>query len=102
MTAARELDPGAAQDASPVELTARVAQNGDQFVATVDGLDLQASGRTRDSAENALVQAMRGWLERQDTTGRLAQALAVEHLDEDTEIVMRFVDHAPADQEPTG
>ena len=92
MTAAQELDPNAPGDAAPVELVARVVATGDQFLATVDGLDLQGSGRTREAAENGLVQAMRGWLERQDTVGRLGQALGMDDLEEETEIVLRFAD----------
>ena len=92
MTAAQELDPNAPGDAALVELVARVVATGDQFLATVDGLDLQGSGRTREAAENGLVQAMRGWLERQDTVGRLGQALGMDDLEEETEIVLRFAD----------
>lgn len=75
-----------------VELIARVALDGDRFVAAVDGLPLEGTGSSRAAAENALVQVVRGWLERQDTAGRLADALGVDLLDEDTEIVLQFVD----------
>lgn len=73
-----------------VELTARVVADGNRFIAAVDGLDLEGSGRTPDAAQDALVQTMRGWLERQDTAGKLADALGVDHLDEETEIVLQF------------
>ncbi len=81
---------------APVELTARVAAAGNRFIAAVDGLELEGSGRTPDAARDALVQTMRGWLERQDTAGKLADALGVDHLDEDTEIVLQF---APDDSD---
>ncbi len=90
MAAAQEINPGAPDFVAPVELVARVVSEGDQFLATVDGLDLQSSGRTREAAENGLVQAVRGWLERQDTVGRLGQALGIDDLNEETEIVLRF------------
>ena len=103
MTAAGEIDPIAVDDEAPVELVARVAASGDQFVATVDGLELQSAGRTREAAENGLVQAMRGWLERQDTIGRLGQALGIDDLTEETEIVLRFeFDDASGDQQVGG
>ena len=102
MTAAPEIDPMAIEGEAPVELVARVVSDGNQFVATVDGLELQSAGRTREAAENGLVQTMRGWLERQDTIGRLGQALGIEYLNEETEIVLRFAAEEPADAESTG
>ena len=75
---------------APVELIARVVADGNRFVAAVDGLELEGSGRTPDAAQNALVQTMRGWLERQDTAGKLADALGFDYLDEATEIVLQF------------
>ncbi len=91
MTAAQEIDPNASDDTATVELIARVVPSGGQFLATVDGLELQGSGRTPEAAQDGLVQAMRGWLERQDTGGRLGQSLGIERLTEETEIVLRFV-----------
>ena len=102
MTAAQEIDPIATEDEASVELVARVVTSGDQFLATVDGLELQSAGRTREAAENGLVQAVRGWLERQDTIGRLGQALGIEHLNEDTEIVLRFAADEPSGEQPAG
>ena len=86
------MDSEATQTLTPVELTARVVASGGRFVASVDGLDVEATGRTRTAAEDALVQSMRGWLERPDTTGRLGDLLGIEGLDEETEIVLQFVD----------
>ena len=86
------MESESTQTLTPVELTARVLASGDRFVARVDGLDIEATGRTRTAAEDALVQSMRGWLERQDTTGRLGDLLGIEGLDEQTEIVLQFVD----------
>ena len=102
MTAAQEIDPNAPDSVAPVELVARVVSDGNQFLATVDGLELQSSGRTREAAENGLVQAVRGWLERQDTVGRLGQALGIDDLDEETEIVLRFDVEEPSGENSTG
>ena len=77
----------------PVELFARIMLDGNRYVATVDRLSLEGMGNTRDAAENALVQVVRAWLERQDTAGRLADALGIDDLDEETEIVLQFVDN---------
>ena len=85
-----QADGNAPAPDSPVALTARVVADGNRFIAAVDGLELEGSGRTPDAARDALVQTMRGWLERQDTAGKLADALGVDHLDEETEIVLQF------------
>ena len=102
MAAAQEMDPSAPHEVGPVELIARVVSSGDQFLATVDGLELESSGRTREAAMTGLVQAMRGWLERQDTVGRLGPALGLERLDEETEVVLRFVEDEPPGEQSTG
>jgi hypothetical protein len=102
MTAAQEIDPRALDFIAPVELVARVVSEGNQFVAAVEGLDLQSGGRTREAAENGLVQAVRGWLERQDTVGRLGQALGIDDLNEETEIVLRFEVEEPSGENSAG
>ena len=102
MTSAQEIDPNAPDLVASVELVARVVSEGNQFLATVDGLELQSSGRTREAAENGLVQAVRGWLERQDTVGRLGQALGIDDLNEETEIVLRFDVEEPSGENSTG
>ncbi len=74
-----------------VELTARTAPDGDRFIAFIDGLDLEGRGATADAAQQSLVQNMRAWLERQDTSGKLGAALGIDDLDEETEIVLSFL-----------
>ena len=76
---------------TPVQLTARILADGDHFVASVEGLELAGNGSTPEAAENALIQGVRSWLERQDTAGRLAEALGIDELDETTEIVLQFI-----------
>jgi hypothetical protein len=80
-----------AEETAWVELTARVFEDQGRFVATVDGLELEGRGSTLTAAQDALVQSMRGWLERQDTAGKLAESLGIEHLDEEAEIQLQFV-----------
>ena len=88
---------------APIELTARINIHGDRYVAAVDGLELEGAGATPSAAEDALVQVVRGWLERQDTAGKLAEALGIDDLEENTEIVLNFVDeNGSAGNEPTG
>ena len=103
----------AAADAAPflleaLVLQARVIPDGRRFCALVDALELpdadggvrlvavaylglDGSGGTPSAAENALVQAVRNWLERQDTAGSLPETLGIDgHIDEETEIILRF------------
>ena len=83
----------------PVQLAAYVFPDGNRFVAAVDGLDLEGKGNTPDAAQESLVQAMRSWLERLDTAGKLGDALGIDSLSEETEIVLQFHSHAGESQE---
>ena len=85
-----------------VTLIARVLADGDRYLAIVDALELEGKGATVDAAQQSLVQIMRGWLERQDTSGRLGSALGLEWLDEETEIVLQFVEDCGEHREPSG
>ena len=87
-----QVDENTPSPDAPVELTAHVVADGSRYVAAVDGLELESTGRTPDAAQDALVQTVRGWLERLDTTGKLGDALGIESLDEEAEIVLQFVD----------
>ena len=87
------VDEKAPAPDAPVELTARVVADGNRYVAAVDGLEqLEGAGRTPDAARKSLVQAMRGWLERMDTSSSLPDAFGRDDLDETAEIILKFVD----------
>ena len=100
MTAAQETNSESSDDA--VQLIARVITDGNRYLAAVDGPELESRGATPDAARESLVQTMRGWLERLDTAGKLGAALGVDDLDEETEIVLQFVDAAPEDHGASG
>ena len=72
--------------------------DGNSFIAIVNGMDLKGRGGTAPQAQDDLVRAMRSWLERQDTAGKLADSLGVEGLSEGTEVTLQFVDPAQAEQ----
>ena len=72
--------------------------DGNPFIAMVNGMELKGRGSTAPQAQDDLVRAMRSWLERQDTAGKLADSLGVEGLFEETEVTLQFVDPAEADQ----
>ena len=95
---------------APVTLAARVIQQGSKFVAGVarletedaqgepvsipvdgSGIGLEVIANTPAAAMDALTLTMRGWLERQDTADRLGEALGLDSLDDDAEIILRFV-----------
>lgn len=76
--------------------------NGNPFLAIVSGLELRGGGSTAARAQDDLVRAMRSWLERQDTIGRLAASLCAEDLSEETEVTLRFVDPEEADRLRSG
>ena len=95
---------------APVTLAARVIRQGGKFVAGVarletedaqgepvsipvdgSGIGLEVIANTPAAAMDALTLTMRGWLERQDTADRLGEALGLDSLDDDAEIILRFV-----------
>ena len=103
----------ATSDAAPpilesLVIQARITPDGRRFIAAVDALDLpdadgnpqlipapklglEGSGSTPAAAANALVQAMRNWLERHDTAGTLPETLGINGIiDDDTEIILHF------------
>lgn len=93
-----------------VTLAARVVSDEGKFVAAVAWLEtadeegepvsagfdgaaagLEGIADTAEEAMDALTLAMRGWLERQDTADQLGAALGLPGLDDDTEIILRFI-----------
>ena len=103
---------------APVKLIACVAAKAGQFIAAAAGMELadadgnaftvaldslppESSGATPAAAQDALIQATRSWLERQDTAGRLAETLGIAFLEETAEIVLQFIDPAEADRRRT-
>lgn len=110
----------AASDDAPLlleslALQARVIADGRRYIAIVDALELpdadggvqminaanlglEGSGSTPSAAENALVQTVRNWLERQDTAGSLPETLGVDdYIDDETEIILHFANTDGAD-----
>ncbi len=76
-------------------LTARVVQEEGRYVARVDGLPVEGHGDSLKQAQDQLVQAMRAWIESQDSTGRLAEVLALAGFpgaDDDTELQLEFAE----------
>ncbi len=72
-----------------------IQPGGGLFVASVDGLDLQAEGETADGARDELIQAMISWISAMDCADGMAVALAeagFPEIDEETELHLEFAD----------
>ena len=106
------MTPVTPDDAPPMleslVIQARITPAGRRYTAAVAALDLpdadgnpqllpaprlglEGSGNTPAAAANALVQAMRNWLERHDTAGTLPETLGIpDSIDDATEIILHF------------
>ena len=84
-----------------VFLTAKVKEIENQYVARVDDWELEAIGESLETAQDELIQVVRGWIESHDGTETLSDALAdagYPGVDEETELQLEFIEAAlPAD-----
>ena len=82
-------------------LTAKVEEIENKYVARVDDLELEAIGESWETAQDELIQVVRGWIESHDGTDTLSDALAdagYPGVDEETELQLEFIETAfPAD-----
>ena len=80
-----------------VFLTAKVEEIENQYVARVDDLELEAIGESLETAQDELIQVVRGWIESHDGTDTLSDALAdagYPGVDEETELQLEFIEAA--------
>ena len=80
-----------------VFLTAKVKEIENQYVARVDDLELEAIGESLETAQDELIQVVRGWIESHDGTDTLSDALAdagYPGVDEETELQLEFIEAA--------
>ncbi len=76
-------------------LTASVAWDDGKYVAKVDQLPLEGEGDSVQQAQDALIQVMRGWIETNDGTDNLEQALSeagFPGVKEDTDLQLEFLE----------
>ena len=76
-------------------LTARITFEGDLYTAQVDQLPIEASGISTEQAQDELTDAVRAWIQVQDSSDALAISLSAagfHGVTEDTEIELEFVD----------
>ena len=80
-----------------VFLTAKVEEIENKYVARVDDLELEATGESLETAQDELIQVVRGWIESHDGTDTLSDALAdagYPGVDEETELQLEFIEAA--------
>ncbi len=78
-----------------VVITARVSWDSGKYIAKVDLLPLEGTGESVQQAQDELIQAMRAWIELNDSTDSLGQALAdvgLTGVAEDTELQLEFLE----------
>lgn len=76
-------------------LTASMTWEDGKYLATIEALGLVGEGATREAAQDDLINAVRNWIEIQDSRSLLEAALAEAGLpgvEEDTELQLEFVD----------
>lgn len=79
----------------PLLLTARVTDEDGKYVAKVDQLPLVGVGESVQEAQDELIKVMRVWIETNDGTDSLEQALAeagFPGVAEDTELQLEFLE----------
>ena len=79
----------------PVVLTGRVRWAEGRYVASVDGLNLEAQGETTREAQDGLINLLRNWIEVQDGRSALEETLAqagFPGVAEDTDLHLEFVE----------
>ena len=78
-----------------VTLPARVVQEQDSYLATIDNLDVTGSGSTENEAQDDLVDKFMNWvqaLEGQGTLETVLDGAGYQGVDGDTELVLEFTE----------
>ena len=78
-----------------VLLTARVTWEEERYVAKVDQVSLEGSGKSLEAAQDELIDVVRSWIQDHDGTGVLGQILAdagFPGVEDDTEVRLEFVE----------
>jgi hypothetical protein len=78
-----------------VTLPARVVEDEEGYLATIDNLKLTARGPTVKEAQDSLIEAFASWVQTAEGQGDLESILSeagYAGVDEDTELVVEFVE----------
>ncbi len=76
-------------------LTSQVVWEDEQFVARIQGIDVQGVGSSFEAAQDQLIQSLRTWIEFQESGSKLEQSLAeagYPGVGEATELQLEFVE----------
>ena len=83
------------QQLTVVQLTARITFDDGVYLAKVDQLPVEASGTSPEQAQDELAEAVRSWIQVQDSSDSLETSLSAagfSGVTEDTEIELEFVE----------
>lgn len=78
-----------------VTLPAKVVQDQDGYLATIDNLDVTGSGPTESEAQDDLVDKFMTWVQTREGQGTLEAVLSeagYQGVDGDTELVLEFTE----------
>ena len=78
-----------------ITLEARVVQDGDGYLASVDVLEVTGRGATPQEAQDALVEGFVSWVQAREGQANLESTLSdagYPGADEDTELELQFVE----------
>ena len=78
-----------------VVLEAKVVKTDGGYVARIDDLNLECEGESLETAQDEMIEVMRAWIELQDGTDNLGDAMAdagFSGVNEETELQLEFVD----------
>jgi len=78
-----------------LHLTAQVVWEDEQYVARIQGLDVQGTGDSMEAAQDQLIQSLRTWIEFQESGSKLEKSLAeagYPGVAETTELQLEFVE----------
>ena len=76
-------------------LTSQVVWEEEQFVARIQGLNVQGIGDSLEAAQDQLIQGLRAWIESQESGSKLEQSLAeagYPGVEETTELQLEFLE----------
>ncbi len=76
-------------------LTSQVVWEDEQYVARIQGLEVQGVGGSFEAAQDQLIQSFRTWIEFQESGSKLEQSLAeagYPGVGETTELQLEFVE----------
>ena len=76
-----------------LSLQSSVRWDGEQYVAEIEGIDIEGLGTSTDEAQERLLQSFRAWIEIRETTSQIEKSLedaGYPGVTEETELQLEF------------